>query len=397
MVLLVSQGKPLLSSIKVMKLIYLNYSLSSVFESQVLELLNHVKGFPNIDDVHLFCGYLNKAEKFNIQQLCDRLSVKVTFFKAYPNYPFYNFLNRRSLGNVMIALLDNNNDVIIHTRGESAIFLLKKILGKSRISFNRVLVDVRGSGKEEILEFKKLIPLAKWLKVWNYEKALTCISSFKYINAVSPSLRDYIIRKTDIIPGDNITVIPSFAGQRFSFNTDKRIILRNELGVSPKDILMIVSSGGTGQWQNNEAIIELANTGYKALNLSRINIAHPNVINKFVSYDQVPFYLQAADIALIMRSKSIVNEVSSPVKFSEFICSGLPIITNRNIAVINDYIEETGFGAITDSLIDITPEIIHKLLTISRKKIASFAMHKFGINAVAARYNELYCNMIKEK
>lgn len=379
-----------------MKLVYLNYTLSSVFESQVLELLVHLKNTKYVEDIFLCCGYKNNNERIKIQELNSHFTTKILTFKVYPNYPFFNIINRHTLKKSLSHLLSNNSDLVLHIRGELAGYLITKTLKKTWFSVNQVLIDIRGAGKEEIQEFNEINPILKWLKVYNYDLALKSLVSYNNINAVSIYLKNYITERTNI-SYRNINVIPCFGGQLFNFRPDKRILLRDELGIALNNVLLIVSSGGTGQWQNNEAIIELANRGYKVLNLSRKNIPHSNVINKFVPYNQMSSYLQAADIAVIMRNKSIVNEVSSPVKFSEFICSGLPIITNRNIGVISDYIEKTGFGIITESLNDITQEDMQNLLTISRKEISEYGTANFGINNVAFRYYSLYRNMLKEE
>jgi len=55
-----------------------------------------------------------------------------------------------------------------------------------------------------------------------------------------------------------------------------------------------------------------------------------------LSLSEMPLYLNSADAAIIWRDKSIVNKVASPVKFSEFICCGLPIIANYSVDMIGE-------------------------------------------------------------
>ena len=62
----------------------------------------------------------------------------------------------------------------------------------------------------------------------------------------------------------------------------------------------------------------------------------------------MPKYLNAADAAIIWRDKSIVNKVASPVKFSEYVCCGLPVIANKTVDMINNYILKNDCGLLTD-------------------------------------------------
>jgi len=48
-----------------------------------------------------------------------------------------------------------------------------------------------------------------------------------------------------------------------------------------------------------------------------------------VPYEEVTKYLNAVDFAVVWRDNNIVNKVASPVKFSEYVCTGLPVIANN--------------------------------------------------------------------
>jgi len=66
----------------------------------------------------------------------------------------------------------------------------------------------------------------------------------------------------------------------------------------------------------------LAEKGFKVLNLSKKEILHNNIINRFIGYSEMPEYLNAADCAIIWRDKSVVKKVA------EWSC----------IIVIDDYV-----------------------------------------------------------
>ena len=72
-------------------------------------------------------------------------------------------------------------------------------------------------------------------------------------------------------------------------------------------------------------------------------------------------YLSAADAAIIWREQGITNKVASPVKFSEYVCCGLPIITNDSIDLVTNYIKRNNCGKILNSMDLIEDKIIVKL------------------------------------
>jgi glycosyltransferase involved in cell wall biosynthesis len=72
------------------------------------------------------------------------------------------------------------------------------------------------------------------------------------------------------------------------------------------------------------------------------------------SYDEVGDYLAAADAALLLRRDDPVNRVACPVKFAEYIVSGLPVVLTPRIGDVSDYVRDTGHGVLID--LDRSPE-----------------------------------------
>ncbi len=213
---------------------------------------------------------------------------------------------------------------------------------------------------------------------------------------MSASLKEYVLNNVSNIEGE-IFINPCLAGKSFIYSIEQREKLRNILGVKENEKLLVFSSGGESLWQNNQEIIKIANKGFKVLNLSKVIVNHTNVITKYVKYDEVSDYMSAANVALIFREKNIVNKVASPVKFSEYLCSGLPVISNKNVDVIKQCIENTGFGLLIDSMDEITLEVLDKLCALSRDKISEYGRKYFGIESVAEGYLKIYNEMIKQE
>jgi len=194
-----------------------------------------------------------------------------------------------------------------------------------------------------------------------------------------------------------IFINPCLAGKLFVYSADQRNHFRKLIGINENEKLLVFSSGGESLWQNNQELVNIAIKGFKILNLSKVNIDHSNIITKYVKYEEVAGYMSAADVAVIFRENSIVNKVASPVKFSEYLCSGLPVISNKNVDVIERCIKNTGYGLLIDSMDDITLEAVDKLCAISRNKISEYGRKYFGIESVAESYLKIYNEMIEQE
>ena len=143
-------------------------------------------------------------------------------------------------------------------------------------------------------------------------------------------------------------------------------------------------------WQDNEVLKIIADKGIKILNLSTNIINHKNIINKFVEYDNMPLYLNAADIAILWSNKRIVTKVRSPVKFSEYICCGLPIIANNSVDMITKYIRESSFGILLEDLKDLDQKEINLLTSMNRQEIADKGVEWLGVENISQRYLNIY-------
>ncbi|HSW54553.1 MAG TPA: glycosyltransferase [Ignavibacteriaceae bacterium] len=376
-----------------MKSRYLFYfcdGIGSVFDSQVLTLLNSINDKDVFSKVYLFLGISSEEQKNKYLKIKSSAGIKIVPFKSYPNYPVFNYLNRKSIKAALSLQSIDLNEVIFHTRGELTAWHLSSIL-ESRYH-KHIIPDIRGASIEEIEEFYDMNKLQKFVKTYNNKMALQNLNRFVKMSVVSGSLKEYLVNNYSVNP-EKIFITPSLAGKDFTFNEQLRKKVRNELNLNEKDLLIVFSSGGTANWQNNDSLTWLADKGFKVLNLSKKEIRHTNIINKFVSYSEMPEYLNAADCAIIWRDKSIVNEVASPVKFSEYICCGLPVISNASVNLIKDYLEKEDYGLIINSLDELNLIKLQKLKLNDRNSTSQRGILKFGVDAITTSYLTIYSSI----
>lgn len=376
-----------------MKSKYLFYfcdGVGSVFDSQVLALLNAISEKKIFEKILLFLSIKNEKQREEIRERKINAEIEIVTFKSYPNYPFFNFLIRKNLQKVIGNTNINLEEVIFHTRGEMIAWHLKRVLDNKYL--RNIFPDIRGASVEEITEFYDLNKILKSLKIYSNKKAAKNLKNFKKIYAVSESLKKYLTNNYDI-NSEKVAVIPSLASNNFRFDEQKRRKLRYELNLNSKDLMVVFSSGGTANWQNNDIIKILADKGLKVLNLSKKAIRHKNIINKFITYFEMPMYLNSADAAIIWRDKSIVNSVASPVKFSEYICCGLPVIANRSVDMISELITHEKCGVLLDDIEEVNLNILDDLRQKDRTKISELGISKFGIDIIANKYIQSYLSM----
>ena len=85
-----------------MELIYINSGVSSVFPSQVIDLLNFYHSNNWFVKITLICGVRNELERKKAEELLLSSSLDVIFYKSFPNYPFYNAIAKIHLAKAII-------------------------------------------------------------------------------------------------------------------------------------------------------------------------------------------------------------------------------------------------------------------------------------------------------
>ncbi len=367
-------------------LLYFCNGIGSVFDSQVLELLNSVAEKSVFEKIALCLGIRNDAEKDLLQKKNLNPGIDIISYRSYPNYPFYNKLIQKEIKKALSSFDGDLDKSIIHTRGELLAFHILQVLPEAK---KFLIADVRGASIEEVEEYFNIKRLQKILKVYNYKKALRSLQNVARVVSVSNSLKNYLMKLTSI-HSKAITIIPGLAGRKFYFDTELRERKRKELNIEKDELLIVFSTGGDANWQNMNLIQYLANKHYKILNLSKKIIDKPNVINRFVPYKEMPVYLNASDIGIIWRDKSVVNEVASPIKFSEYVCCGLPVIANKTVDSIKEYISRFASGKLVEKFEDLSDKDFKYLVQQDRVKNSQIGRSIFSTDVVVEKYLKVY-------
>lgn len=365
------------------------YISTFAFESQVVNLLEEIATTNYFDQINLLVSDNDKSKWNSIdrQQGAEKISYRT--FKKYPNYHFYTGAQAKEFKRVFQQFLSDNT--IIHIRGEFFALAVRKAVNSLKLQNVKVLSDVRGASYEETVLYKKPKFVLTKLKLYQQRKNILKLpKSSDYVSCVSERLKTYVIEGSGF-DQHNIFINHCIAGNQFKYFPEIRSEYRKKLNVNPSEILFLFMTGGNSNWQNTDRIINsIAEKGYKILNLSRITFEHANVINLFVDYSEVYKYLNACDISIVWRNDDMVNNVACPIKFGEYICTGLPVVANNGVHLINEYIRSTGYGEIINDFADVDSKRIEALAAIDRNEISTNARAIFSLEIVAKGYLNTY-------
>lgn len=158
--------------------------------------------------------------------------------------------------------------------------------------------------------------------------------------------------------GDRHVVIPcTLGGEPMNVGNPASQAFRRSLGWAEED-LVLVYSGGTGGWQSLDLLakvldgILLTEPSARALFLSgrdgyvdHLEQRFPGrVAQRWLPHEQVHGALKACDIGLLVRTRSVTNEVASPTKFAEYLYAGLPVLISEHIGDLTGLVRDRELG-----------------------------------------------------
>jgi len=122
-----------------------------------------------------------------------------------------------------------------------------------------------------------------------------------------------------------------------------------------------------------------------------------NIILKSVQSAEVPFYLNAGDVAFALRQPSHSMQGVAPIKLGEYLLCGLPVIASKGIGDTDDILENFDECYLFDHSSGLQTqkqniaEFLEKAIFADRNNITKKAQGYFSLEAAA----ESYINVIK--
>ncbi len=280
--------------------------------------------------------------------------------------------------------------VVVHARGNA----VKLALGLKRwYSGFRVVADIRGDAAAEYLYHAESRGLSMDSKEVRRELAslrrleARVVRRADSVQCVSQALRRRLEAEAGA-QGDHIRVVPCLADETlFRYDAAQRASLRRDLGISDEPVL--VYSGSLLAWQNGAAMLDLFRQLKGRLAPLHLLLLTPDrnaasallqssglregagVTLRSVRHQEVPGYLSASDVGLLLRDPHPLNLVASPTKFAEYVLCGLPVLASRGIGDLDDLTEANRFGLTVGDYHDVAgvETVLRALLAIPRTAV----------------------------
>ncbi len=306
---------------------------------------------------------------------------------------------------------------IVHSRSSLTTFLSVPLAKIFRAKF---LYDADSVLSEEYADTNHLSRASSGFKMLarNEEKARRAA---KRIIVLTETLKkDY--REKFGVSDVPIEVIPCCVDtEKFKFDARARDARRRELNLENGETLFIYV-GKYGSWYLVDETIDFfkralaENESAKLLILTqdapevfrqvlrKKAVAENSYFIKSAAHGEVAEWLSAADVGLALIKPLPSKRGSSPVKTSEYLASGLPIISTAGIGDLDAIIERENVGAVLRGFgEDDYAEAMQKINALledekTRERCRQTAYEYFDLEAVGgARYRALYRDLLSAK
>lgn len=277
----------------------------------------------------------------------------------------------------------------------------------------KIIIDCHGSVPEEMLYENPKLP--KHIYDYYEQAELKSCQIADYMVCQSDEMKRHLVSKYN---ADEEKIAVFKCGVNTSvfniYEADKRDNLRKELNISNNDVVFIYA-GAIQKWQKIDLSLKIFNEYHKHNAKSRFIILTRNtqavekllaelkmeqlreaLIITGVKHEDVPLYLNASDIAFLIRDNVVLNQVASPTKLAEYMACGLPIITS---SVADKWVNDD----IKDSLIfqdkeqEICKKIDQVLATVDKKHIHNYVLENLSVFADEKNIHNVIFKSIKSK
>lgn len=234
---------------------------------------------------------------------------------------------------------ENNIDIVM-PRSTFPAFMVNRIKNQNF----KIIFDADGLPIEERVDFaglKKDSPQYRWMKsietqmLKRAERVIT--RSQKSIEVHLENIGEHYRNKFSVV----------FNGRNADFfqpNTQSRSESRKRLGLTNEELLFVYcgSLGDQYCWEEMAAVVNayrkktparfLVLTGNTEFALDKISSEEATFITvKSVPFDEIPFWLNAGDVAFALRKPTFSMQGVAPIKLGEYLLMNLPTIASKGI------------------------------------------------------------------
>jgi len=371
-------------------MIYLTYAdqPSGVYSSQVVDVCNFLNESHNAQ-IRLV-SFISLHNFSHNRQKIKREMPSAIVLPMLPRMTSFGF---NTLMLFFVLLFLNQRSVIARNVLAARIALRLRSFLKLKVCF-----DGRGAIAAEWNEYQ-VVPLQEWKNsIHTWEKSVVLNADFRI--AVSEELVKYWNERYGYSENKHV-VIPC------TLNTSFRpeILKQEEIENARKkmkfdaDDIVLVYSGSTAGWQsfdllqgflqkiiNNNKNIKVLFLSEKDKNVDQLKAEFPDkIFQTFVKHSEVSGILKSCDIGILIREKSVTNQVASPTKFAEYLSAGLPVIISEGIGDYTSFVKQNDCGWVLDE----SPLQMNRLNISERNRLLQLVNDHFTKKSHNASYTNL--------
>lgn len=391
-----------------------------ISDSSILSPVLHSQGMPLLKimsesyDCSLvsFENFSNKKDsKFKYKSVQKKYSPFISFYRVelkkysfipfWVNYFYSGFMSARKI-------VKEKKITIIHARSlfPAVISMCIKIINPRL----KLIYDNRGVFIEE------QIFMGRWKRHGISEKV------FKMLEKRIIRKADHIVVVSEVFKNYLLTEYPEFKdlSQKVSVINNKtytgqNIALGDLVKRKMENIVTCVYSGSSAKWQNMREVFSFARNclskidnyrfkilTYESFKFSEELTAYNDLseTTEILSVDSEEVFdqLTCANFGLLLRENNIVNNVSSPLKFAEYLAAGLPIAVSEGVGDTEDIINRYKVGVVIKNKdYDLAISRLKELLEESDIYIRcrKVAQKEFNLDDSIEKYKKIYIDLSK--
>ena len=371
-------------------MIYLTYAdqPSGVYSSQVVDVCNFLNESHNAQ-IRLV-SFISLHNFSHNRQKIKREMPSAIVLPMLPRMTSFGF---NTLMLFFVLLFLNQRSVIARNVLAARIALRLRSFLKLKVCF-----DGRGAIAAEWNEYQ-VVPLQEWKNsIHTWEKSVVLNADFRI--AVSEELVKYWNERYGYSENKHV-VIPCTLNTSFRPEILKQEEIENarkKMKFNADDIILVYS-GSTAGWQsfdllqgflqkiiNNNKNIKVLFLSEKDKNVDQLKAEFPDkIFQTFVKHSEVSGILKSCDIGILIREKSVTNQVASPTKFAEYLSAGLPVIISEGIGDYTSFVKQNDCGWVLDE----SPLQLNRLNISERNRLLQLVNDHFTKKSHNASYTNL--------
>jgi len=380
-----------------MKICYVVYREDNVmvFDSQVLEYLQKIKDYPEVEEVTLVL-FRHEDHLFKKKETEEKILHFVDNCISFPSLPVLTMaqlnVNCGKLRRFAERKYRDADKVAVICRGDLAAYVGGKAF--ANMAQCRVLYDNRGLAFEESV----MSHGDKWTHKRNREIKLRALKYARFhcdtYNFVTNSMRDYMLDKYKFKQNAPYTIIPTlYKAAPLDPNELQKIQTRENWKATDYVITYV---GSTAAWQSTAQLVDIIsrtsclsdNVRFMVLTNGEIHELdalkdklQDRLFIKGVKHSEMKYYLAMSNIGIVIRDNNIVNRVAAPTKIAEYLTNGLKILYSGDIGIITDLKYLLGKEALIEYgngenwISTIENDIKNPQKKVSAKVVSYFDMH----------------------